>query len=116
MAVVSLFLIIKQMEIWKYAHKQRMQVMEIFGAPLMLRSGVLFKVAIVDAILATIFTSLFFLYLKFKWADNSGIDMMMQNKEELFKMTDIGILLGTALLIVIIAVYSVVFTTKGVEE
>jgi len=116
MAVVSLFLIIKQMEIWKYAHKQRMQVMEIFGAPLMLRSGVLFKVAIMDAILATLFTSLFFLYLKFKWAANSGIDMMMQNREELFKMTDIGILLAVALLIVVIAVYTVVFTAKGEEE
>ncbi len=116
MAVVSLFLIIKQMEIWKYAHRQRMQVMEIFGAPLMLRSGILFKVAIIDALLATIFTSLFFLYLKFQWAANSGIDMMMQNKEELFKMTDIVVLLVTALLIVIIAVYSVVFTTKGEEE
>jgi len=116
MAVVSLFLIIKQMEIWKYAHKQRMQVMEIFGAPLMLRSGVLFKVAIIDAILATLFTSLFFLYLKFKWAANSGIDMMIQNKEELFKMTDIGILLAVALVIVVIAVYTVVFTAKGEEE
>ena len=116
MAVVSLFLIIKQMEIWKYAHKQRMQVMEIFGAPLMLRSGVLFKVAIMDALFATIFTSLFFVYIKFKWAANSGIDMMMQNKEELFKVTDIGILLGVALLIVIIAVYSVVYTTKGEQE
>jgi len=116
MAVVSLFLIIKQMEIWKYAHRQRMQVMEIFGAPLMLRSGVLFKVAIIDALLATIFTSLFFLYLKFQWAAHSGIDMMMENKEELFKMTDIAILLVLALLIVILAVYSVVFTTKGEEE
>jgi len=116
MAVVSFFLIIKQMEIWKYAHRQRMQVMEIFGAPLMLRSGILFKAAIFDAILATLFTSLFFLYLKFKWAANSGIDMMMQNKEELFKMTDIGILLAMAIFIVVIAVYTVVFTAKGEEE
>ncbi|MCF6245639.1 MAG: cell division protein FtsX [Sulfurovum sp.] len=116
MAVVSLFLIIKQMEIWKYAHRQRMQVMEIFGAPLMLRSGVLFKVAIIDALIATIFTSLFFLYLKFQWAANSGIDIMMENKEALFRMTDIAILLIISILIVIIAVYSVVFTTKGEEE
>jgi cell division transport system permease protein len=116
MAVVSLFLIIKQMEIWKYAHRERMQVMEIFGAPLMLRSGVLFKVAIIDALLATIFTSLFFLYLKFQWAANSGIDMMMENKEELFKMTDIVILLVVSLLIVVLSVYSVVFTTKGEDE
>jgi len=116
MAVVSLFLIVKQMEIWKYAHKQRMQVMEIFGAPLMLRSGVLFRVAIADAFIATILTSAVFLYVKFLWAANSGIDIMMQNQEELFRLTDMAILLGSSLLIVIVAVYSVVFTSKGVQE
>lgn len=116
MGVVSLFLIIKQMEIWKYAHQRRMQVMEIFGAPLMLRSGILFKVAIMDAFIATILTSGFFLYIKYQWAKNSGIDIMMQKQEELFILSDIGILLGSALLIVIIAVYSVVFSSKGVQE
>ncbi|RRS31929.1 MAG: cell division protein FtsX [Epsilonproteobacteria bacterium (ex Lamellibrachia satsuma)] len=116
MAVVSFFLIIKQMEIWKYTHRERMQVMEIFGAPVILRSGILFKVAIVDAFFATILTSAVFLYVKFQWAAHSGIDMMMQNKEELFRLTDIAVLLGAALLIVIIAVYSVVFSNRGVQE
>jgi cell division transport system permease protein len=115
MTVVSLFLIIKQMEIWKYAHKERMQVMEIFGAPLMLRSGVLFKVAFIDAIIASILVSGIFLYVKFYWAAESGIDMMMQNQGVLFKVTDMGILLGSSLLIVVISVYSVVFTNKGVQ-
>ena len=116
MAVVSLFLIIKQMEIWKYAHKERMQVMEIFGAPLMLRSGVLFRVAFVDAIFSTILVSTIFFYTKFYWAAGSGIDIMVQNKEVLFKLSDIGILLGSSVLIVIIAVYTVVFSSKGVQE
>jgi cell division transport system permease protein len=116
MTVVSLFLIMKQMEIWKYAHKERMQVMEIFGAPLMLRSGVLFKVAFVDAIFATILVSAIFFYVKFYWAAQSGIDIMMQNQEVLFRLSDIGVLFGSAVLIVIIAVYSVVFSSKGVQE
>jgi len=116
MGVVSLFLIIKQMEIWKYAHKERMQVMEIFGAPLMLRSGVLFKVAIFDAFIATLFVSGIFFYVKFVWAAQSGIDLMMQKQDELFKISDMGILLGAALLLVIIAVYTVVFSSKGVQE
>jgi cell division transport system permease protein len=116
MGVVSLFLIIKQMEIWKYAHKERMQVMEIFGAPLMLRSGVLFKVAIFDAFIATLFVSGIFFYVKFIWAAKSGIDLMMEKQDELFKLTDMGILLGAALLLVIIAVYTVVFSSKGVQE
>ncbi len=116
MSIVSIFLIIKQMEIWKYAHKERMQVMEIFGAPLMLRSGILFKAAILDSFIATVLTSLFFIYIKLQWAANSGIDIMMKKQEELFIVNDIAILLGAALLIVIIAVYSVVFSSKGVQE
>ena len=116
MAVVSLFLIIKQMEIWKYAHKERMQVMEIFGAPLMLRSGVLFRIALVDAIFSTILVSGIFFYIKFYWAAGSGIEIMTQNQEALFKLNDIAILLGSSILIVIIAVYTVVFSSKGVQE
>jgi len=116
LAMVSLFLIVKQMEIWKYAHRQRMQVMEIFGAPLILRSGVLFRVAVVDALIATVFTSLVYLYIKIQWSTTSGIDIMVKNKEALFKISDIGILLLVALSIVIVAVYTVVFTSKGEEE
>ena len=116
MGVVSLLLIIKQMEIWKYEHRQRMQVMEIFGAPLMLRSGVLFKIAIADAILATLLTAGVFFYVKLIWAPQSGIDIIVNNQEKLFLMSDMGILLGAAILIVTIAVYSVVFSARGVEE
>jgi len=116
MSVVSLLLIIKQMEIWKYAHQERMQIMEIFGAPLMLRSGVLFKVAIIDAIVATLIVSSIFFYLKFQWAQHSGIKIMVENRDYLFRVTDIGVLLVAALLIVIISVYSVVYSAKGVEE
>ena len=116
MAVVSLLLIIKQMEIWKYVHRERMQIMEIFGAPLMLRSGVLFKVAIIDAFIATFLVSGLFLYLKFQWSAHSGIDIMVQHGDKLFQFTDLGILLASALFIVIIAVYSVVYASKGVQE
>jgi len=117
MAIVSLFLVIKQMEIWKYAHSERMQVMEIFGAPLMLRSGVLFRVAFIDAIFATIFVSGIFFFVKFYWAAQSGIGIMANNKEALFQITDIGILFVSAVLIVIVSVYTVVFSEKkGTRE
>jgi len=116
MGVVSLFLIIKQMEIWKYVHKERMKIMETFGAPLMLRSGVLFKVAIIDALIAALLTSIIFLYMKFQWVDSSGIDIMIKNQDKLFRWDDLLLLLGAALCIAIVAVYSVVFSNKGVHE
>jgi len=114
--VVSLFLIIKQMEIWKYAHKERMQVMEIFGAPLMLRSGILFRTAFVDAVFATIFVSVIFMYVKFYWASHSGIDIMIKNRDTMFQINDIGTLFVSAICIVIVAVYTVVFSSKKVQE
>jgi cell division transport system permease protein len=115
-SIVSVFLIVKQMEIWKYEHRQRMKVMEIFGASLMLRSGILFRMAIVDAFFATVLTSAIFLYIKFEWAPISGIDILMQKQDELFDMNDMGLLFLSSLCIVIFAVYSVVISNKGVEE
>ena len=112
MSIVSLFLIVKQMEIWKYTHKDRMQIMEIFGAPLMLRAGVLFRVALTDAIFATLFVSAIFYYIKFYWATQSDIDVIMTNKEILFATEDVVILFTSSLLIVILAVYSVVSSNK----
>jgi cell division transport system permease protein len=41
---------------------------------------------------------------------------MMEKQHELFQMTDMAILLGAALFIVIVAVYSVVFSARGVQE
>jgi len=82
----------------------------------MLRSGVLFKIAIFDAFIATLFTSAIFFYIKFVWAAQSGIDLMMQKQDELFRLTDMAILLATAFLLVIIAVCSVVFSSRGVQE
>ena len=109
MGLVSFFLIVKQMEIWKYEHKERMKVMEIFGAPMMLRSGVLFRVAIIDAIISTFLTSGIFLALKYQWAKESHIDILMQKQNLLFQSSDLIILLGISLLIVIVSVYFVVF-------
>ncbi len=112
MALVSFFLVIRQMEIWNYEHKERMRVMEIFGAPFMLRSGVLYRVAVVDAIISTLLTSGIFLYFKYYWAQNSQINILMLRRDQFFQSSDLLILLGTALTIVIFSVYFVVLGTK----
>ncbi len=112
MSLVSLFLVVKQMEVWNYAHRERMQVMEIFGAPLMLRSGVLFKVATIDAVISTILTTTIFVMLKHKWAEESHLEILKQMQDLLFRPFDFFILLMTSLMIVIVSVYIVVFSTR----
>lgn len=61
-AAVTSLLILKEMRLWQFQHAERMNIMALFGAPVWLRSAVLFRLAIVDAIIATlILCSAFFL-------------------------------------------------------
>ncbi len=63
-AVTSL-LIIKEMRIWQFQHNERMSIMAMFGAPVWMRSAVLFRLAIVDAIIASLLAIATFSYADF---------------------------------------------------
>jgi len=76
--VVTTLLIFKELRIWQYQHSERMSIMGLFGAPVWLRSAVLFRLAITDAIVATFIVFILFTYL----AQDSFI---------LAKLLDIGV-------------------------
>ena len=116
MSIVSLFLIVKQMEVWQMAHKERMRIMEIFGAPMLLRSAVLFRMGIVYAIVSALMTTIVFLSLKFYWADRSGIELLKERRDLLFESSDLLILISISLSIVIVAVMSVAIKSREVKE
>ncbi len=61
--VVTLLLIAKEMRIWQFQHAERMNIMALFGAPIMLRSAVLFRLAILDAIIAASLILLAFAFI-----------------------------------------------------
>jgi len=113
--IVSLLLIIKQMEVWQLAHKARMQIMEIFGAPLMLRSGVLFKMAFIDAIVATILNFALFLYLQINSSQIKGLSFI-NNSDIIFNISDVFVWILAGLVIVFISVFYVAFKTSEVIE
>ncbi len=50
---VTTLLILKEMRIWQFQHMERMNIMALFGAPVWLRSAVLFRLSIVDATIAS---------------------------------------------------------------
>ncbi len=60
--VVTTLLIFKELKIWQYQHHERMSIMALFGAPLWLRSAILFRLAIVDAIISSAITVAVFVY------------------------------------------------------
>ena len=51
---VTTLLILREMRLWQLQHHERMNIMALFGAPVWLRSAVLFRLAIVDALIATV--------------------------------------------------------------
>ena len=53
MFVVTILLIMKELKIWQFKHNERMNIMGLFGAPVWMRSAVLFRLAIVDALIAS---------------------------------------------------------------
>lgn len=68
--IVTLLLIAKEMRIWQFQHEERMNIMALFGAPIMLRSAVLFRLAIIDAIIAaSLIVFAFMLIQNNGWAD-----------------------------------------------
>lgn len=67
---VTTLLILKELKIWQLQHSERMNIMALFGAPLWLRSAVLFRLAIVDAIIATLLiNAAFFILLRYQWIE-----------------------------------------------
>lgn len=61
--IVTTLLIFKELRIWQYKHNERMSIMGLFGAPLWLRSAVLFRLALVDALIASFISFVVFMYL-----------------------------------------------------
>lgn len=114
--IVSILLVVKQMEVWQLAHQKRMAIMEIFGAPMMLRSGILFKIAFIDAIIATLLNIILFIYIKNAWAHTTDIEFIRDNQDLLLNVTDFFILFLTAVVIVSLSVLSVAIRTSEVPE
>ncbi len=60
MIVVTTLLIFKELKIWQFQHNNRMSIMGLFGAPTWMRSAVLFRLSIVDALIASAFSFILF--------------------------------------------------------
>jgi len=110
--VVTILLIIKELRIWQYMHNDRMSIMGLFGAPIWLSSAVLFRLAIVDAIVSSILTFVVFTYLSTnEWILQQfsyiGIDVVIFDNVE-----DFSILFGVAIFLSILLASLIVLGHK----
>ncbi|MFP4487438.1 MAG: FtsX-like permease family protein [Campylobacterales bacterium] len=71
--IISTLLVVKQIEVWRFEHSERMEIMTLFGAPYWMRSASLFKLAIIDSFIATVIVAGVFFYIS---ADSSIADIL----------------------------------------
>jgi len=62
-SIVTMLLILKELRIWQFKHNERMSIMGLFGAPTWLRSAVLYRLSLVDAIISSAIVFLIFTYI-----------------------------------------------------
>ncbi len=112
MSIIGFFLIVKQMEVWNFLHAQRMKIMEIFGASLFLRSKVLINMALIDAVISALITSIIFYIIQNIWVKDSQMEILKDNIDSVFAFSDVFILLFASIVVVMVAVYLVVVNVK----
>jgi cell division transport system permease protein len=62
--IISILVILKEMRLWQLNHQDRMHIMALFGAPVWLRSAVLFRFAVLDTIFSTVLVVTIFMLLE----------------------------------------------------
>jgi len=94
--IVTILLIFKELKIWQFQHSERMNIMGLFGAPIWLRSAVLFRLATVDALIASVLSFGVFTYIStnklvLEQFKEIGIELVIFNP-----LTDFFLMLGVA--------------------
>ncbi|MDD6055139.1 MAG: cell division protein FtsX [Helicobacter sp.] len=112
-ALISMLLMFKQIEIWKFLHIERMEIMSLFGAPLWMRSRLLFRIATIDTIIATIIVGSGLFYV----SKNATLLIFLQelgiNIEIFSPILDSIVLLLSGLLVSLISVWIVSLQQRG---
>jgi cell division transport system permease protein len=110
---IAILLIIRQMEVWRFRHSERMSIMAIFGAPLWMRSAVLYRLAIIDSILSTLFVAFLFVYLTTDLELQMLVHKIGLQPIEFSLLSDTPLLFGVAMCI---SVFSVIFVIMKTES
>jgi len=107
-AILGFLLIVKQLEVWKLEHSERMYIMELFGAPFWFKGASLFKIAFIDSIISLIFSvALIFYILNSTFYStilkdlSIFIDINLYKETGLLFVISVGISLFSSILVII---------------
>ncbi|WP_187106381.1 cell division protein FtsX [Campylobacter lanienae] len=110
--LLGLVLVFKQMRIWLYEHKRRVEIMTLFGAPYWLKSAMLYKLSIIDGIIATTLVVIFYAIFPALPSFKSAIFAVGFDQPNLNLLSDATILFGVSIGVSIIAVSLVMLLSR----
>ena len=110
--LLGLVLVFKQMRIWLYEHRRRVEIMTLFGAPYWLKSAMLYKLAVVDSIIATTLVVVFYAIFPALPSFQSAIFSIGFEQPNLNLFSDALILFSASISISIIAVSLVMLFSR----
>jgi cell division protein ftsX len=112
--LIGLMLIAKQMRIWLYEHKERIEIMTLLGAPSWLKSGALYKTALFDSFIATVLVAVFYIILPDLQPVKEVATDLNINLPAIDLFYEGGVLLGVSLAISFFAVYLVMRKARAI--
>lgn len=111
--IISLFLMIKQIEVWRFEHSERMEIMTYLGAHSKIKNAPLYRLALVDSLLAALIVVFIVAFIANTDKINSIVSMLGIN---IFSSTifiiDYFVLLFVAYAISMISVFVVILFQK----
>ena len=110
--LLGLVLVFKQMRIWLYEHRRRVEIMTLFGAPYWLKSAMLYKLAVIDSIIATTLVIVFYAVFPALPSFQSAIFAIGFDQPNLNLFSDALILFGASISISIVAVSLVMLLSR----
>ncbi|ANE36217.1 cell division protein FtsX [Campylobacter iguaniorum] len=111
-AIMGIVLIFKQMKIWLYEHKRRVEIMTLFGAPYWLKSAMLYKLSIIDSIIATMIVGVIYMFLPSVAVFQDAAFSAGFEIPNLDLINDCAILFGASIIVSIIAVSLVMIKSQ----
>lgn len=111
-ALLSALLMVKQIEVWKFEHSERMEIMSFLGAPSWMRNSILFKLAIIDSFIATGLSVVALLYFKDSPLALNIAEALEVTSEIVKVWSDLFILLFSSIVISLVSVAFVILKQK----
>lgn len=112
LGLFSMLLMMRQIQVWRFEHQKRMQIMDLLGASSWLKNKILFKLAFFDSIIASCIILAGSFYLS-NLPQTQDIFEDLGIQTNIFNFTqDFFVLAGFAICISFFSVFAIIFSQR----